>query len=112
MLPSKILSQIWWRNQNLSRQAKVTKFHNFVDELTRIEVEYTFRFMETVGYESVKDGTITEEFLHIVTTAFMEGLFEVVRHNMSREDAEKYIAFLGKYHRAGFDTFFREHEKK
>lgn len=85
-----------------------TKFQNFVDELTRIEVEYTFKFMKTVGYESVKDGTITEEFLHIVTTAFLEGLFEVVRHNMSRADAEKYIALLGQYHRAGFDSFFRD----
>lgn len=89
-----------------------TKFHNFVDELVRIEVEYTFKFMETVGYENVKNGTITEEFLHIVTTAFMEGLFEVVRHDMSKEDAIKYIDLLGKYHRAGFDTFFQAHEKE
>lgn len=89
-----------------------TIFHNFVDELTRIEVEYTFKFMKTVGYESVKNGTITEEFLHIITTAFMEGVFEVVRHDMNREDAEKYISLLGKYHQAGFDTFFQEHEKK
>jgi AcrR family transcriptional regulator len=89
-----------------------TKFYNFVDELTRIEVEYTFQFMETVGYESVKNGTITEEFLHIITTAFMEGAFEVVRHDMKREDAEKYISLLEKYHQAGFDTFFKEHEKK
>ena len=85
-----------------------TKFHNFVDELTRIEVASTFKFMGTVGYESVKDGTITEEFLHIVTTSFMEGFFEVVRHNMSRAEAEKYIALLGQYHRAGFDAFFRD----
>ena len=88
-----------------------TKFQNFVDELTRIEVEYTFKYMETVGYKRVKDGTLTQDFLHIVTTTFMEGLFEVVRHDMSREDAGKYINLLGKYHRAGFDTFFRDHEK-
>lgn len=88
-----------------------TKFHNFVDELTRIEVEYTYKYMETAGYEIVKDGTITEDFLHIITTAFLEGLFEVVRHNMSKEDADKYITLLGEYHRAGFDTFFRAHEK-
>lgn len=89
-----------------------TRFQNFVDELARIEVEYTFRFMETAGYENVKNGTITEEFLHIITTAFMEGLFEVVRHNMSREDAIKYLDLFGKYHRAGFDTFFHEHQKE
>ncbi|MBQ6806850.1 MAG: TetR/AcrR family transcriptional regulator [Lachnospiraceae bacterium] len=84
-----------------------TKFHNFVDELTRIEVKYTYKFMEAVGYERVQDGTITEDFLHIVTTSFMEGMFEVVRHNMSKEEAGKYIVLLGKYHRAGFSTFFQ-----
>lgn len=26
-----------------------TRFHNFVDELVRIEVEYTYKYMETVG---------------------------------------------------------------
>ena len=27
-----------------------TRFHNFVDELVRIEVKYTYKYMETVGY--------------------------------------------------------------
>lgn len=27
-----------------------TRFHNFVDELVRIEVEYTYKYMEAVGY--------------------------------------------------------------
>ena len=83
-----------------------TKFHNFVDELTRVEVEYTFKYMEAVGYACVKDGTVTEEFLHIVTTYYMEGMFEIVRHNMSKENARKYIMLLGRYHSAGFETFF------
>lgn len=83
-----------------------TKFQNFVDELTRIEVEYTYKFMETVGGHSVREGEITEEFLHIVTTAYFEGVFEVVRHKMDRETAGKYIRLLERYHAAGFDTFF------
>lgn len=28
-----------------------TRFHNFIDELVRIEVEYTYKYMETVGWK-------------------------------------------------------------
>ena len=37
-----------------------------------------------------------------MVTAYFEGIFEVVRHKMSREDAKKYVAMMGKYHHAGF----------
>lgn len=83
-----------------------TRFQNFVDELTCIEVEYTYKYMEAVGCPQTGDGQVTEEFLHIVTTAYFEGVFEVVRHGMDRETAGKYIGMLERYHAAGFDTFF------
>lgn len=88
-----------------------TKFQNFVDELTRIEVEYTYKYMETVGCPGVEAGEVTEEFLHIVTTAYYEGVFEVVRHRMDRETAGKYVGMLERYHAAGFDTFFYPDKK-
>lgn len=81
-----------------------TKYQNFVDELARIEVEYTYKYMEVIGCPSVVSGTVTEEFLHIITTAYFESLFEIVRHNMSRVEADKYIGMLEKYHMAGYDT--------
>ncbi len=83
-----------------------TRFQNFVDELTEIEVEYTYKYMEVIGCESVKSGLITEEFMHIVTNAFFNGMFEVVRHKMSKDNAKKYIKLLEKYHMAGFETIF------
>ena len=83
-----------------------TRFHNFVDELVRIEVEYTYKYMEAVGYpERVGDAT-TETVLHIVTTAYFEGIFEVVRHGMNREEAGKYIDLMGRYHHTGFAAIF------
>lgn len=36
----------------------------------------------------------------------LSGIFEVVRHGMSREDAKKYIDLLGRYHHTGFETIF------
>lgn len=83
-----------------------TKFHNFVDELVRIEVEYTYKYMEVAGYPFSVTDSMRENILHIVTTSYFEGLFEVIRHGMGREDAKKYIALLGTYHHAGFSAIF------
>lgn len=83
-----------------------TKYHRFIDEMVRIEVEYTYQYMEVIGCESIKSGIITEDFLHIITTVYFEGVFEVVRHNMQQDEAKKYIHMLRIYHMEGFKTIF------
>lgn len=83
-----------------------TRFHNFVDALVRIEVEYTGKYMETVGYPAQLGDALTEKLLHIVTTSRFESIFEVIRHGMSRAEAIEYIRLLSRYHRAGFFAIF------
>ncbi len=83
-----------------------TRFHNFVDELVRIEVEYTYKYLETVGATAQLGDSATQKLLHIVTTSRFESLFEVVRHGMSREEAAEYLELLSRYHRTGFMSVF------
>lgn len=79
-----------------------TKFHDFVDRLVSMEEEYTWKWIETTGSHLEPMGEMTTEFYHMMVTAYFEGIFEVVRHEMGREDAKKYVAMMGKYHHAGF----------
>lgn len=88
-----------------------TRFQNFIDELVRIEVEYTYKYMEVVGYTGDVENTMTENLLHIVTTSYFQGLFEVLRHGMGREEAKKYMLLLGKYHHTGFLAIFYPEQK-
>ena len=83
-----------------------TRFHNFIDELVRIEVEYTYKYMAAVGYSDKFGDAVTEKLLHIVTTSRFESIFEIIRHGMSREEAFEYIALLSRYHRTGFLEIF------
>ena len=83
-----------------------TRFSRFLDELVDIEVEYTYKYMEVIGCESVKSGLVTEEFIHIIVTAYFNGMFEVVRHNMDRAAAHRYVKMLNRYRMAGFGTVF------
>lgn len=84
-----------------------TRFQNFLDEFVRIETEYTYKWMEATGCRIEVEGDITENLLHIVNTSYFEGVFEVIRHDMSREEAKKYITVLGKYHHEGFRAIIR-----
>lgn len=83
-----------------------TRFQNFVDELAQVEVEYTYKFLETVGWSDVKELPSAKELMHIVTTGYFEGVFEVIRHRMDRETAGKYVEQLERYHAAGFYALF------
>ncbi len=83
-----------------------TRFHNFVDALVRIEVEYTGKYIEIVGYPTQLGDALTEKLLHIVTISRFESIFEVIRHGMSHAEAIEYIRLLSRYHRAGFFAIF------
>ena len=86
--------------------AEGTQFACFLDELVDIEVDYTYKYMEVIGCESVRSGQVTEDLIHIVTTAYFNGMFEPVRHRMDKARALHYIRQLNRYHMAGFETIF------
>lgn len=80
-----------------------TKFQNFVEHLVEIETEYTYKFMNAIQFQNEGEEEIPEEFIHIMTTALFESAFEVVRHRMPREKADRYIKMLEKYHYGGWN---------
>ena len=79
-----------------------TKFQHFVDELVSIEEEYTWKWLEVTEAGNRFSDSMTKDLYHMMITAYYEGVFETVRHGMSREDARKYVSLMGKYHHAGF----------
>lgn len=95
--------------QLLVNSAYGTKFQNFVEHLVEIETEYTFKFMKVIGVEPKNGKPITKDFMHIMNKAFFESFFEVVRHDMSKEDALEYVNMLEKYHSAGWDVIYKQY---
>ena len=79
-----------------------TEFADFVDRLVAIEEEYTWKWMTVTGAQLDGETPITRDFYHMVVSSYFQGIFEVVRHQMSRENARRYISLLGRYHHAGF----------
>lgn len=82
--------------------AEGTKYAGYLDELVRIEVESTLKFIEVTGSSAISSGKLSPELLHIISNALLSAIFEVVRHDMPRKDAEGYIQSLRMFFTAGW----------
>ncbi len=79
-----------------------TKYSDFVNQLVKMEETYTWKWLDATGAGDRMKDTIPRELYHMMTTSYFEGMFEVVRHEISREKAKEYVLLMGKYHQAGF----------
>lgn len=84
--------------------AEGTAFSDFIHDLVEIEVEYTLRFVESTGNDALASGRTTPELLHIISSAFFSAVFEVVKHDMSREAADTYVESLKQFFTAGWKS--------
>lgn len=81
-------------------------YSSFIDRLVELDTETTYRYIEAVGNDAVEAGRLTPEIMHMINTACFTGIFEIVRHDMSREAAKHYVDRLCRFYRAGWSTIF------
>ena len=81
-----------------------------IDERHRHRYEFNNDYRaEMQNHGLVISGTSPDgrlNLIHIVTTAYFNGMFEPVRHRMDKARALHYIRQLNRYHMAGFETIF------
>ena len=88
-----------------------TRYTDFVERLVEIETEYTYKYMDVIHFPDRNGEMITEEFIHIMSTALFESMFEVVRHKMTKEHALKYMAMLSRHHNAGWGAILNDRHR-
>lgn len=79
-----------------------TAFSDFIHDLAEMEVEYTIKFIESTGNDALISGRATPELLHIISSAYFSAIFEVVKHDMTKEKADSYIDGLKQFFTAGW----------
>ena len=92
----------------LVQAAHGSEYAGYLDELVELEEHHTYEYLEEAGYDAVLRGPAVREFLHILATAYCDGIFEPVRHKMPREKAEAYVRLFETYHMAGFRAIFQK----
>lgn len=83
--------------------AKGSSYEDYLHELVDILVSSTMRFIKETSREAVIMGQkVTPEIIHILITSHLNGLFEPVVHNMTRQDARVYAEQLQYFFNVGW----------
>ncbi len=80
-----------------------TKYASFVEKLAEINEQYTLRFIEETCSDVISSGRAGKHLIHLLCSSYMYGFFEVVRHGMSKEEAEVHITQLQTFFAHGWD---------
>ncbi len=84
-----------------------TIYHDFLEELVRIDNTCTLNYLQTIDSKAYREGRITNGFLHVVASSFYAGLFEVVIHEMTLDEARSYINELRIFFNNGWADYLK-----
>lgn len=77
-------------------------YRSYLEKIVDLDRECTVNFLKVSRNPAYADGRITDGFIHIVSSGFYSGLFELAVHNIRREEGEKYIQELIQFYNNGW----------
>ena len=82
--------------------AEGTSYADFVHNMVEVEVEYTLRYMDVLRRLGQEVRPVEHPLCHIIASGMFSGVFEVVVHDMPREQALHYVDGLRRFYTAGW----------
>ena len=70
--------------------------------MVEVEVDATFQFLKTLHRLGKAVPPIDRQLCHIVSSGMFSGVFEIVVHDMTKENAKSYISALRRFYQAGW----------
>ena len=82
--------------------AEGTGYENFVHNMEEIEVESTYQYMETLRRLGNDIPPLDRSLCHIIASGMLGGIFEIVIHDIPREQAMRDVEQLRTFYTAGW----------
>ncbi len=92
-------------------RSRGTEYSCFLDRLSEFEEAGAYRFMEKIKEHGKLAYEPSDELIHILCSASVKSLFEVVEHDMSREKALEYIRKIYEFYESGWKHLLFHHEE-
>lgn len=83
-----------------------TKYEDFVHEAARLEEEVTLRYMKELKARGCDINDIDPLELHLLTTSYVEAVFQPVIHGLDRRKAMHYAETLQNFYRPAWKALF------
>lgn len=86
----------------LLTRSEGTSYEHFVHNLVEMEVEYTLQYIEVLRRLGKDIPMLDKSLCHIIASGMMSGIFEIVIHDMPREQALRDVDQLRDFYTAGW----------
>ena len=86
----------------LLTKAEGTSYEHFVHNMVEVEVEYTLRYMEVLRRLGQNVPELSWSLCHIIASGMFNGLFEIVVHDMPREQAMRDVDQFRAFYTSGW----------
>ena len=83
-------------------RAEGTSYENFVHDMVEVEVESTLQYMEVLRHLGHKIPELDRSLCHIIASGMFNGIFEIVIHDIPREQAMRDVEKLRSFYTAGW----------
>ncbi len=86
----------------LLTRSEGTGYEHFVHNMVEVEVEYTLRYMDVLRRLGREVPVLSESLCHIIASGMFNGLFEIVVHDMPREQALRDVDQFREFYTGGW----------
>lgn len=83
-------------------RAEGTGYEHFVHNMVEVEVESTLRYMEVLRCLGGDVPELSQSLCHIIASGMFSGLFEIVIHDMPREQALRDVEQFRSFYTGGW----------
>lgn len=83
-------------------RAEGTSYENFVHNMVEVEVESTLRYMEVLRHLGREVPMLSRSLCHIIASGMFNGLFEIVIHDMPRDQALRDVEQFRNFYTGGW----------
>ncbi len=83
-------------------RAEGTSYEQFVHNMVEVEVDYTLRYMDVLRRLGRDVPELKRSLCHIIASGMFNGLFEIVIHDMPREQAVQDVEQLRRFYTGGW----------
>ena len=83
-------------------RAEGTGYEHFVHNMVEVEVESTLRYMEVLRRLGRNVPELSQSLCHIIASGMFSGLFEIVVHDMPREQAQRDVEQFRQFYTGGW----------
>lgn len=92
----------------LLSKAEGTSYENFVHNIVEVEVEYTLKYMDVLRELGYTVHRLDKTLCHIIASGMFGGIFEVVIHDIPKNQAMRDVGQLRAFYTAGWLALIEE----